>query len=202
MADTDTTTTQQASDDVKRSFAWGQLFVGSILAGFSVYQLGLKALSMPPSEMLAGIVATYEAVRDFLVTPLLWLQLDLTGWDRDALVISAVLLSALVRAGTKSYVVVTLGIGVSAGWLFLSQLNDPRWQVDEIWGMQTWVYAVFRFATVASIFVPVLSVMPGTSPPGGSFRAAVRDGAYLVFLNIASVIGWGTVLLLLNWATS
>jgi len=89
--------TEVTASDAKRSFGWAQFFVGSILSGFAVYQLGLKAMAMPPSEILAGFVATYEAVRDFLMLPFTWLALDLSASTKDYLTICVILIGAAVR---------------------------------------------------------------------------------------------------------
>lgn len=76
---------ESQASDVKASFAWGQLFVGSVLAGFAVWKLLLKATNSEVSEVLLGLSQTYEAVRDFLMLPFSWVDLDLTGDEKPCL---------------------------------------------------------------------------------------------------------------------
>jgi len=183
----DTANAPQQSNDVKQSFAWGQLFVGSILAGFSVYQLALKAMSMPPSEMLAGFVAAYEAVRDFLMLPFQWVQLDLTASDKNLVVVCMVLLGAVVRGASRETLIATLILVSVVVPLFVGPLASVSY----------WIEQIFFMLTATSIVIPLLLMaLPAT------MRRNLGWSENLILLNIAFTMGWGTILLLLNWATS
>lgn len=220
-----------ANSDVKASFAWGQLFVGSILAGFAVYQLGLKAMSMPPSEMLAGFVATYEAVRDFLMLPFDWMDLDLTESEKNLLTVGVVLVGALVRAWfhnpnvAKALLLpasLALNVLVIAVVILLVSFPDPIysgprnyldyvvlvWQM-EISDVRLSIVGIFSAIVMVAVIVPIgmsmISDLAFLFPRGSRVPFELAMGkrfSALVFLNVLFVAGCGTFLLLLNWATS
>jgi hypothetical protein len=244
-----------SNDDVKQSFAWGQLFVGSILAGFSVYQLGLKALSMPPSEMLAGFVATYEAVRDFLMLPFSWVHLDLSANDKNVLAMCIVLGGAFARAliyrlrfiwlGLQREILLIASVGMVVGALAWLQSPAPDLQPQSPNELLVWLNAqrenleikpaIAGMAVVlllSSIVVPLLylAFFRGRVRSMHRYRQIRRSRRQvgderdqqldeltenhfsrqrgwmllntLILLNILFTVGWGFLLLLLNWATS
>jgi hypothetical protein len=198
----------QQADDVKQSFAWGQLFVGSILAGFSVYQLALKAMSVPPSDMLAGFVATYEAVRDFLMIPFSWMHLDLTAIEKNLLVICGVLVGALVRASgprAPSPYLTAIGFVLLLATDYTFGADSPLKKMGP--DVASWIACLTAALLLVAIALPLnLSLgfrhlKPHRDYPRGSFAPFVLWSRF-VLLNILFTVGWGTVLLLLNWATS
>lgn len=205
-ADTEDKSAREASNnDVKQSFAWGQLFVGSILAGFSIYQLALKAMSMPPSEMLAGLVATYEAVRDFLMLPFVWMELDLTVPEKNLLTGCIVLLGALIRVSTRfrAYPTYIFWFGVPIGTLLVYLKPIGSSDVRDI------VLHAALIAIGTAFATPLLFLLIDRAGlwrvMGSRFALAFAPFAVMnafMLLCVLASFSVGAVLLLLNWATS
>lgn len=80
-----------------------------------------------PSEWFAGLSRAYEEVRDFLMTPLQWVHLDLTASEKNALVVCVLLAGALVRASVQhsERLLIVIAAVLSIGVPILAALDKP-----------------------------------------------------------------------------
>lgn len=179
------------SSEVSKASAWAQALVGSIFAGFAVYQLGLKVASMAPAEILIGVTATYETVRDFLMLPLAWIHLDLTTIDRNIIVLGLVSLGAVLRSIAR-YPLALMVLIAAGAWIFglLVLLSAAPGPVP--------TRAILLVSSLVLIAVSVIYPI---------FKLLDNDvdeapAAQFVLLNLFFTVFWGGILLLLNWAAS
>jgi hypothetical protein len=158
-----------------------------------------------PSEWFAGLSAAYEEVRDFLMTPFQWIQLDLTPQIENMFVLSAILAGALARGFFKYpaealwHLLLFGSIVALISLLFLLAIVSS----DSIPSVGTPLLNVASLVTYALVALSVTS--PLTLMVLRSFGAEELDLDNLspfLLLNVAFITAWGTALLLLNWATS
>lgn len=177
---------------IKKSFAWGQLVAGALIGSVAVWKLMMKVTNTAPSQWLAGLSATYEEIREFVMQPFAWLSLQLTPDEKNQLVILFVLLGALARAALQhSGFVTALGLSASlpvALWLMFAALG---WSTEE--GFIQGALSLVMFASIIWPFEFVFSSQWDTD----EFRASA-----LILLNVLFTVIWGAALLLLNWATA
>lgn len=182
MAD-ETENKSAPSDDVKQSFAWGQLFAGSLIGGLAVWKLLHKMTNTEPSEWFLGLSRAYEEVRDFVMTPFQWLELHPTEHQKDGIVAAVVLVSALAKAAMQFP---TFGVFVAAVSIFAFAMGLTNLTVPEALQMAL----IFAGFSVALLIVYGFAMI-GHDP-------AIR----IIVLNVLFTALCGTALLLLNWATS
>lgn len=85
-----------------RRIAWGQLVAGAVIGGIAVWSIALHLTDTTPSAMLAGVAATYQAWRDWLLSPLLApFDIALSPLNRDILTFDAVMAAAWVRTALR-----------------------------------------------------------------------------------------------------
>lgn len=183
--------------NVKQSFAWGQLFAGSLIGGLAVWKLAHKLTNTELSEWFAGLSAAYEEVRDFLMTPFEWIDLDLTVDERNILVVILVLLGAAIRAVRRYpdfwplFLMGPLVLAIAAAVLADIAWEEFGW--DFSLPFLPWV-GVFLIGLVAMLMFPVFAIF--------AHAEEIRTPSRFMTMNIIFTIGWGLALLLLNWATS
>jgi len=219
---TNDATNQPAADDLKQSFAWGQLFAGSVIGGLAVWKLLHKMTSTEPSVWFAGLARAYEEVRDFLMTPFEWIQLDLTADEKNVLVICVVLVGALVRALTGFPALARSFINaVGFAFVFVILIYGIRLLIKTLPGVEGGnqigvleaiamdlraedirpPIVLFAFVAIfVSLFTPIVNLLSRRVLVGPAVAAAPVHS--LILLNLLFTAAWGCALLLLNWATS
>lgn len=187
-------------ENIKDSIAWGQLLVGSVLAGLGVWKLFLKVNETSVSDALAGLAAAYGEVRDFVLSPFAWFGWPLSEAERDGLTVSIVMLGALIRAMVRHPLLVRPFLGslatgglVIAGIEFLRIWRQPG-RADALWTYLTTAGPITLIGWTL-FFVSIL--IPTMMWEGKAARVHS-----LVLLSIIATVACGVVLLLLNWATS
>jgi hypothetical protein len=178
----------QKSDGVKQSFAWGQLFAGTLIGGLAVWKLLHKLTNTEPSEWFVGLATAYEEWRDFLMTPFEWIPLELHMIERDMLVYELVLSGALLRTAIRYR-----RFGAIASLLMMAGIVPVlliAWSFGEAISAKLVVNTLFYALSIISFFGAKVD-------EGGGEDAAI-------FMNSCVLVTalWGTILLLLNWATS
>lgn len=217
MAD-DNIHTPQDFDDVKRSFAWGQLFAGSLIGGIAVWKLLHKMTNTEPSAWFAGLSRAYEEVRDFLMTPFDCIQLNLTADEKSLLVVCLVVYGGVFRAlaivprgvfwpmsllapGVLIAVVSVFGLFWD-GILGLLGVTVALDLFRGALGIRFWIVAIagsaLYLAAIGSIYVIGIRRIDPNDRALGTVRAFQR----LTLFNVLFTALWGTALLLLNWATA
>jgi hypothetical protein len=199
--------------DVKASFAWGQLFAGSLIGGLAVWKLLHKMTNTEPSEWFVGLSRAYEEVRDFVMLPFDWINFDLTESEKNILALCIVLIGAIGRAVIAARG--ELGIYVrstvlATGALLIDSVFfggiARRFYLDAFQGMALFsdvrplLFSTFLVSVALSVIQIPLVIMQFFLGDIGRDKSAGVQG--FVFKNILFTVGWGTVLLLLNWATS
>ena len=181
--------TNEVTSDVRASFAWAQLLVGSILSGLAVWKLWLKGIDAQPSELLFGISIAYDEVRNFLLLPLRMLKLEAPPFVGDLIAINLVFLGAQARQAAQSKRVMLLLLWT----IFIPTTLALLLNVPQVFGgeIESRLVQWLTYSAAMSIF---FTLFP---PP----ILQLREQAF-VYLNLAATVCWGTVLLLLNWATS
>lgn len=195
MADTNA----RNESDVKQSFAWGQLFAGSLIGGLAVWKLLHKLTNTEPSEWFRGVALAYDEVREFLMTPLQWM--DLTADEKNAVTICIVLIGASVRAGGKYFsllgfaALLALAFGIrSRIWLYPQPSIRP-------W-LQTLTLALLVYGLVVPAIEGLTSSRKRAPDEYVPYNEVVAPNARLMVGSVFFTVGWGVALLLLSWATS
>lgn len=181
--------------EVKRSFAWGQLFAGSIIGGLAVWKLLHKMTNTEPSAWFAGLSTAYQEWRDWFMTPLSWIDIALGDADRNALV------AVLVMVGAVARVVSWLPSPVPNGFLFLFAVLFPT--LVEYWvvGDKMSFLGISPFLCALTYNLLLITVV-GTFIFKRATDPLVRRSASLISLNVLLTTLCGIAAFLLNWATS
>lgn len=193
---TQTNHQRPTDDDMKQSFAWGQLFAGSLIGGLAVWKLLHKMTNTEPSEWFAGLSRAYEEVRDFLMTPFQWIQLDLTTDEKNVIALTLVLAAGVMRA----FIAVRQGLFRYAALGLLIAAMTVAWfsQLPSlILNIRGMIFVVAWCAFVLSIVLPSVRLLQSERYDEGENRLS-----RLVLANVIFTALCGTILLLLNWATS
>jgi hypothetical protein len=207
MTQSDNREPNKPSNDVKQSFAWGQLFAGSLIGGLAVWKLLHKMTNTEPSDWFAGLSRAYEEVRDFLMTPFDWIHWDLTDGDKNMLTLSAVAVAAAVRTSYRypyfpiipAFVLTVLLLMQWSGWLFPSSgwdtvvHSEPNTVFSVALHRWVAVFSIFLLGTLVAVPIVVLSTRRPDEP---------RPEHWFMLLSVAFTVVWGAALLLMNWATS
>lgn len=198
MAETSgTANASREPDNMKQSFAWAQLFVGSIISAPAVWKLLHKMTNTEPSEWFLGLSRAYEAVRDFAMTPFEWVNLALTDLEENLLVICAVIVGATVRAMpplVSAILLMLIGIILAMEAVGYEGSDFPlaAFGLD---GIRNWVAWVTFVLVTSSVAGSLLGLVLGDS-------SDMLAAYWLTLLNIFFALLLGNALLLLNWATS
>lgn len=194
------------SSDVKHSFAWGQLFAGSLIGGLAFWKLLHKMTNTEPSEWFLGLSSAFEELRDFLIIPLAWLGLALTAEDKTILIICCVLVGGIVRAWMLSpfvVVFVALSVAVPVGWILAFVFVFDDGSGPEALRQGLVVYTVLFILVLGSVWYPLQVLRRSKDFPSRAHDDPhLRRAARLILQNVLFTFGWGSTLLLLNWATS
>lgn len=212
----------KSPSDIKSSFAWGQLFVGSIVSGLAIWKLALKLMNSEPSAILAGLASAYDEVRDFLVKPLEWVHFDISAHERDVLVLCTVLGGAYLRGLFRlpSPIVSFFLFGSLLSWYFFRWLPDlfVPWVGDAIAAASARLHVRQSLLEIAFALIIVTTLGPVWDVVfGAPYKQAILNRApnafrrgvdlestsvnRLIILSVLFAALWGVALLLLNWAT-
>lgn len=187
MTESDNQEANKPIDDVKQSFAWGQLFTGSLIGGLAVWKLLHKMTNTEPSEWFAGLSSAYEEVRDFLFSPLDWIRIDFTANERNLIVFTMLVLGAVLRTARNFPLLAVLLVGTLAGSL------GQSWYANTL--PNDWV------SWAAGITLGFGVIGPAIALYTERHEYRLRMSKFLL-LSIVFTLAWGALLLLLNWATS
>ena len=195
MADETEDKNARQDSDLKQSFAWGQLFAGSLIGGLAVWKLLHKMTNTEPSEWFAGLSVAYEEWRDWLMAPLELFHLNVSPTEKNVLAFSLVIIAAFVRAAWQRRSLVELFFD-QVMWFFVGIVVG----VGAVYGGPTtkqgsgsgWVWIIAIVAVGISVLAPILNIA----------RGRAQRLSQLALWNICCAILWGIALLLLNWATS
>jgi hypothetical protein len=198
-------------NDLKASFAWGQLFASAPISGLAVWKLLHKMTNTEPSLWFAGLSARYLEVRDFVLQPLAWLHLNLPDHGKDVLTISLIVAASFIRVSAIRYMAaVSLALGVFGFGLtttLVTRWNDPSFNeplavaiaqgvlVGLIWsaGMMLVMFPIWALM-IASM---IARGLPIPTKAGRELESGVR----LAFWNVVMTILCGVALLLVDWAS-
>lgn len=198
--------------DVKASFAWGQLFAGSLIGGLAVWKLLHKLTNTEPSEWFLGLSGAYEEVRNFVMIPFSWVILDLTTSEKNVLLACTIGVGAYIRvlfgSTSRDEKIVIGGIGVIAiailtFWLVLAfsgavDLERVSRAPSADSGVRVLIIWLALAVLLLSLFLLLLALRKANEE---RFRWA-RHNLSLIPLNVLFTFVCGTAFLLLNWATS
>lgn len=216
------TTKQDDTDqtsDAKRSFAWGQLFAGSLIGGLAVWKLGHKLTNTEPSEWFTGLSVAYEEVRDFLFS---WVHMNLSADEKSVLVMCVVVYGAVLRAvgyfpHWRALLIIGTWFVFVAGSFALLIASDNSVLPRVLEPIASALLPIFSLG-IGGVRGPVIflaNVAVWSALLGGAMatvdRLTARPHAEvrrleaiqrLTIYNILFTVGSGIILLLLNWATS
>jgi hypothetical protein len=214
----------QTGSSIRLSIGWGQLFAGTIVNGFSVWHLYLKATHVTTSKLVAGLDSLYLSIRDFLMLPMSFANFNLTSDEKDYLTMSLILSASLIRAYYKAGWSLQLRLCI---WLAMVGLSTyyavaHTRSLDALHvGVRDWIYVLFTtlinivlLPLVFDIVLPLLLYVPLIIIRKGrtnlrEYLANMSEGGWAglvvnvsTLLNIVATLGWGATLLLLNSASS
>lgn len=208
--------------DVKASFAWGQLFAGSLIGGLAVWKLLHKVTNTEPSEWFRGLAAAYEEWRDWAMTPFEWLHIDFNADEKNFFVIAALLIAGFVRSlgqlrrmrTTMSlFFIVFFAVSVGSFTVMFSgtsEMNPSRifilsvgYSVIVLAGAIVFIgFGSVVFDRVLRHLLQPLSIRRFPDEQSSAMIDDEQRFYLLTLLNVIVAALNGVVLLLLNWATS
>jgi hypothetical protein len=197
-------TTDESVERMPRGLPWGQLFVGSIVGGISLWMLALDFTGAEPSALLAGVAGTYEAWRDWLITPLeRLLQIELSTTKRNLLTFDIVMIGALVRTALRYREVwgVLVFLAVWVAYWSIAKLDDPVGVVTADYILEGAISSAAIGAVLIVFITPLAGMIGRVMEPVKDVDDLTSPPIMLALWNAIALIATSGALLLLDWAS-
>jgi hypothetical protein len=199
-------TTDDHIEQSPRGVPWGQLIAGGIVGGISLWMIALHLSGAAPSAMLAGVAATYEGWRDWLMTPLeRWLQIKLSPVDRDTLAFDIVMIGAIVRTalryptmwGALLFILWWALLPVSTLFAFLA---FPDFWVLRWRGVEYSIRIVAVFSALVVVGTPIAGIIGKIMEPVRELDDLLSPPAMFALWNAIAIAALAGGLLVVDWA--
>jgi len=190
-----------------RPLPWGQMVVGAVIGGVATWMILLNQSGVAPSSMLAGVAATYEAARDFVLTPVAeWLGIQLSPDYRDALALLAVLFAAIGRASLRYPgtwwiigMAVTLATSSAVYWRYVADV----WDMTATDVAEWWIWRALSFTVFITMLAPLAGLIGRVmDPTARELDDLTAPPVRLILWNAVAIAALAGALFFVSWATA
>jgi hypothetical protein len=186
---------------------WGQLIVGAVIGGVATWMIMLNQSGVAPSSMLAGVAATYEGARDFVLNPVAdALGVQLSPDYRDALALLAVLFAAIARTSLRhpgTWWIIAFAVILGLGGALREAYFPRPYEATNTDVAEYWIWRALSFTIFITMLAPLAGLIGRVmDPTARALDDLTPPPAMLILWNAAAIAALAGALFFVSWATA